>query len=288
MLTGDQRVALKRWQGYRQLEDAGVFSLVPRASATAVELTGSRSSVNAVAIALGLYGLLVIAVGWLVRCGLCRPLTTYAAIAVLAAVGSSVGVAAGRIGPASTVLVRYASALQQLDAGGSVISMRGVAEYPAFDTYHLRAGLADAAMEPKSQSRSEQWLDEYGYPVLSSVFGLGSSQQFSLEGVVDLSPLDVAKVISDTTRVRVTNVSRSELRECRFPDGFSIQYVGTLRAGQAIEATESKAVDAPFFVCVLSEPPVEFVEERYGVKVEGVSLVSAYLPSSKGDQASPR
>ena len=44
-----------------------------------------------------------------------------------------------------SVLVRYTSTVQQLSAGTSRISLNGVAEFPAFDTYQLQANLPDAA-----------------------------------------------------------------------------------------------------------------------------------------------
>jgi hypothetical protein len=284
VLDADQRVALARWREYRQLEETGVLSLSPRVPSAAAGVP-PRASLNTVAIGTAVYGLVLIVVGSMARRSRRQPLPVYAVIGVIAALGSSVGIAAGHVGPASAVLVRYASTVQQLPGGGSLLSMQGFAEYPAFDSFQIRAALTDAELELKSNPRSESWFDDSGYPVLSGVSGLGTSQEFALEGVVALSPLEIER---RSQVIRVRNASSFDLRDCRFPEGFSVQRVGTLRPGQTVEATELEAIEAPFFACTLSETPVDFTDVRYPVRIDGSSLVTAYLPPDSATGPSAR
>jgi hypothetical protein len=283
-LADDQRVALDRWRGYRQLDDAGVLSLAPALAPALSPVGGSNARprwLTVIAVAVSVYGLLTIAAGSLARGA--RPLLVFPAAVLLAALASSVALVAGHAGlgllPASAMVVQYAATLQQLPGGGSTVSMRGVVQSPAFDLFQTRARVRDAALDVKTPSRaepgSEEWFDADGYPAFSGVLGLGATREFTLEGAVDLSPLDVRR---DGDTIRVTNASRADLRDCRFPEGFSVQRVGTLRPGQAVESREATDVDAPFFSCMLLEVPIDFVDERYAARTEGTSLVMAYLP----------
>jgi hypothetical protein len=269
----EQRAALDAWRTYRRIDDDGEFSLSPRAPLLTAE-AAPRRSISLAAVGTAVYVALLIVVGLMARRVRLRPLLMYVAIAVLAIVGASVSATAGRAGPASAVRVRYTSTVQQLIDGTSRISLHGVAEFPAFDNYQLRADLADAALDLKPDPRSDSWFDRSGYPVIAGTMGLGSPQAFTLEGVGRLSPLEIRR---HSGGVRVRNVSAFELHDCHFPHGFSLEDVGTILPGQAVEAEQGQAVGVPFFACTLSQAPVDFAEPRHPVRIEGSSLVTAYL-----------
>jgi hypothetical protein len=278
VLASDQRIALERWRQYRQLQDADVPSRAPRPP-SAAEGTAFTPSLRALSAGFGLYVLAMVAAGVLTRTTRRRPLPMYAAITCVAVLGSSAALSAGRIGPASAVVVRHVSMLQELPRGGSLISMRAVAEFPSFDTFHLRAGVADSSLESKSTPRSDVWFDDAGLPLLSGVHALGSSEEFTLEGIVDFSPLQVER---RPGVVRVTNTASVDLHDCGLSDGFSVQHLGTLAAGRTLETEERQAENTPFFTCELLALPVEFVEGTHPVKVEGTTVVAAYLAGQTG------
>ena len=285
VLAADQRAALERWQSYHELEDSGLLSRAPALSAATAQPTGPRRSSRAIAIGAGVYLLALLAVGTRSRRVRSRPLTAYVAVALLTCIWSSASMAAGRIGPGRSVIVRHASTLRQLAGGGSFISMQGVVEYPAFDAFSVRAGVADLAIAPTSDGPSEQWYDGDGYPQMPGVFGFGFRQAFALEGVIGFAPLDIVRRAGD---VRVTNRSGVELGDCRFPEGFSLQRIGVLRPGQSVEARELGVIEEPFFACTLPESPVAFADARHPVRTEGASLLTVYLDPQGGARPSSR
>jgi len=285
VLAADQRAALERWQSYHELEDSGLLSRAPALSATTAQPAGPRRSSRAIAIGAGVYLLALLAVGIRSRWARSRPMSAYVAVALLACIWSSASAAAGRIGPGRSVIVRHASTLRQLAGGGSYVSMHGIVEYPAFDAFSVRAGVADLSIALKSNSPSEQWYDDDGYPQISGVFGFGARQTFVLEGVVEFAPLDIVRRAG---AVRVTNRSGVELGDCRFPEGFSHQRIGVLRPGQSVEARELGVIEEPFFACTLPESPVAFADARHPVLTEGASLLTVYLDPQGGARPSSR
>jgi hypothetical protein len=180
------------------------------------------------------------------------------------------------------VRVRYASTLQQLSAGRSLISARGHLAFPAFDTYQVRAVIADAELVPAARAGSRAWLDEGGYPVVGGTHGLAASQAFALEGVVPLAPLEIER---RADHIRVTNASDLELRTCQFSDGVAPRDLGVLGPGRSAEGIASDAIgEATITVsCMLARPPIDFVDPRYEVRVDGTAMLTAYLPGRAGE-----
>ena len=274
VLDTEQKIALDRWRNYRELDDAGLLALAPRVAPPAPS-GGVRRALGPVTAAAAIYLLLLIGLVRVARTARRRPVPIYAAIALLATIGSATALAAGRIGPASAVLVRSTTTLLQLASGGVVVSTRGVIEYPQFDTFQIRADATDAALGTPGSTTGELAFDERGYPELSGQFGLGTSREFTLDGVLDATLLNVEQRANDVT---VTNVSPYELRDCRFPTGFSVREIGTVKPGQSVEATGAASIESPYFTCALAQPPLDFVDRRHAVQMSSSSMVAAILP----------
>jgi hypothetical protein len=111
------------------------------------------------------------------------------------------------------------------------------------------------------------------------------AREFALEGVARLAPLAIER---RADLVRVRNATDTDLRACAFPEGFSVQQVGTLRPGQTVEARALTAGETDYFSCTLVSPPVDFTDAHYPVHVDSASIVIAYLPSASPTIASAR
>jgi len=280
-LPGLERTAFARWQSARALETSGRLTNAPPLEAS----DGSRRTTGAMMAGGAAYLVALLVVGFTAPRIRRRPLLQHALVVALAALATSAVLTAGRVGPWSAVDVRHVSTVQQVSAGGALLSMRGVVEYPAFDAYDVRAEVADLSMTERGGGPAAQRYDADGYPDLPVVMGLGAVQPFAAEGVIDFAPFDV------TVReglVRVTNRSASVLTDCAFPDAFSLQRVGTLAPGQSAEARSKGTTDAPVFSCRLQDGPVTFSDQRHNVHMHGTSLVTIDLPRPASEMAAAR
>ncbi|MES1255273.1 MAG: hypothetical protein ABUS56_06695 [Acidobacteriota bacterium] len=282
-LTAEQRSALEAWRAYRRLAEAGALAAPPRAMAPA---SGAPTEPS---LALGTVGMLVYAcalgaMGVAVHRFRWRPLPFYAMVVATTTCGAAAAGLAGRAGPSSAVQVRYASTLQQLAAGRSLISARGHLAFPAFDTYQVRAVIADAELAPASRSGSRAWLDEGGYPVVAGTHGLAASQAFALDGVAPLAPLEIER---RANHIRVTNASDVELQACQFSAGVAPRDLGVLGPGRSAEGIASDTSDGADLTvsCLLARPPIEFVDPRYEVRVDGTAMLRASVPGRTTGEA---
>jgi hypothetical protein len=276
-IGADQRIALDRWQPFHALEAAGDLDVTPRALPPSVRRGLPAHSRQLVATFAVLYGVALVITGvWLARRGV-RAAVAYATVALLVCVGSSAALAIGRAGPASDIVIHHTTLVQQFPGEvGSLVTMRGMVEFPALDSYALRASLADGFIEvPSPSGGRKQALDEDGHALLRGTFPLGSRRGFLLEGFASLNPLEM-KI--DGGVLRVTNRSSLEMSECRFVEGFSVGETGTLRPSQTVEAKQQAEVTGPVFSCVLPDLPVAFSEPARVVRTQGEARIFLYKP----------
>lgn len=275
-LSAEQRVALARWRALRALDDNGSIAATdrPRSIMPALDRksrTGDETRVGLVLYVLALLGAAVVA-----STRLSATPATLAVIAMLAAAGSAAAVAAGRVGPRSAVIIHHATLVQQLaGASGSIVTMRGAVEYPAFDSFVIQALLSDGAFEGVRQGGREQGtLDENGYPVIAGTFGLGARQPFTLHGVTDFQPL----VIVQQDRVaHVTNAGREDMTDCSLAGGRAVGGNGVLKAGATAVADLVDPTAGPLITCSLPDTPVAFAGGRHQVRTAGRVTLAAYL-----------
>lgn len=271
LLIPEQRAALRRWRAYHAVESQNLLSLAPRALWNG---TADAAIPRSIALAVAVEMATLVVACWLWARSRGPALRAYATLAGAVVVGTTVSMAAGRGGPGSTVIVRHASTVQQV-ADGSLVSMRGTIEYPAYDNYAVRVESADGALTRRRGTRSEQWSDSGGRPVLRGVQGRGYGEEVDVEAAVASAPFAVTSL---GTTVRVTNVSGATLTDCRFPDGFSRAEVGTLAPDDSTEARAVRPVEDPFFVCTSAVVPLTFSDDRFPVRTQGKTLVYVPLP----------
>jgi hypothetical protein len=199
---------------------------------------------------------------------------SYAAFGAATLAGVSAAILAGRIGPGSGIVVSQATTVEQI-GDGSLVSMRGTIEYPAFADYTIRVLHLDGDVAPRTAGSVEYWLDAAGAPVRRGQFGRGVRDEIEVDGVADYAPFEIS---ADGDTVRVRNRSDATLIDCWFSEGLSERHAGTLAPGAVAAARTRARAGAPFFSCAVPQPPVAFSERRFGVRVEGTALVSVRLP----------
>jgi hypothetical protein len=198
----------------------------------------------------------------------------YLALAGATVLGGLTATIAGRVGPGSEVRVHHSTTVEQV-GDGALVSMRGTIEYPAFGPYTMRVLGLDGDLMPRGVDPAEVWLDASGAPVRRGTFGRAAREEIDVDGIVDFAPF---LVTVEGRVVRVRNESDTTLADCSFPEGFSERRAGALAPGTIATAQAFSPGDAPFFSCVLAQPPVRFTETRFPVRVEGAAVVSVRLP----------
>jgi hypothetical protein len=277
-MTTSQRDAIEQWEALRRLDRTGDLGLTP--GVTRPMLARGLPADTATLIA----ALVAACIAGLVCCGLAFQRSRVALLLVALGTVTTAGMVGaygvGRTGPATSVVLYHESLLQQLPGTRrSLLTTEGIAVFPAFDRYALRLALIDATLDTASATGRVEHVDEEGHPVLTGVFGLGDRQAFAAEAFVPAQLLDVAES-GDT--LRVTNVSNSELRECRFADGFSLGGAHTLRPSASLEARRGVDVAGPALTCDLSGSVAAFTESRRTVQDRGRTRVAVYLTSHRG------
>jgi hypothetical protein len=204
------------------------------------------------------------------------PLRRVAAMFVGVTLLASAGAAAiGRAGPGLDVEVRHQSLLQQIPGTHrSLLTMRGIAQFPAFDTYSIRLPVMDAMFEvADGANRSEQALDVDGHPVIAGVFGLGTRQAFAVEAISDVQPLALSWKGRTAT---VANRSDFRMRSCRFADRFSDTRSKDLAPGARVSADQVTEAAGPVFTCLLPRSLVDLTEAARGVTMTGTTTLALY------------
>ena len=271
VLEREQQIAWEQWTAKRQLDKAGIISLPPRPLPPA-ENSGGPTIATAAAGTLAYLGVLIVSAIAASRVRR-RPLVVYGAILAFAAAGSAAALAAGRIGPSTSIVLTHSSRVEQLPSGGSLVAMTATVQYPTFDRFELRARSTDAAMWVQNGPRPELRFDEAGEPILAGVFGLASRQAFTLEAVVAFSPFQVHRGDGGVT---VVNSSAFDYHDCYVSDDLAKQQLGALQAGQALNVPQALASNG-VMSCTLTATPVEFGDPRHPVRVEGATDVVVRL-----------
>jgi hypothetical protein len=278
-LEQDQQIALAQWKAIHALEEYGSS---PSAAAFQASSTLSASTRRAL-VGIAAYVLAIAAAGFAFTRIRARSLTVYPAVGLLVVAGSAAALAAGRVGPGAEVRIQQSVIAQQLsETSSALILLRGVAEFPSFGAFELRAPGADGAIATSQANDRSLRYDEDGAPLmLSGSVGLGSRKSFELEAVAQFQALAAS---ADGPIVRVSNRSRHTLDDCRFPDGFSKGRVGSLAPGQTVEAEGRAAGTDLSFTCSLSAPIVDFTVADGDVRSEGTALVMLQLPSGGSER----
>jgi hypothetical protein len=292
LTTGDSRsmpevtrVALDRWRSLHPLEASGDLSLTPQvtrptlrrglASASAPVVTGFAGGYIALLLLIGLTGATArVTPSWL-----------WLAVILWTLTAAGAALALGRVGPGARVIVHHTSLLQQIPGtSGSLLTLRGVAEFPSDDAVHLRVPLADGMLETASAAGpAAQVTDDAGYPTLNGRFGLGTRQAFSAEAVTDTQWLTV---IERGETVEISNRSDQTLHDCRFGDGMSVTGVGDLPPDQTVSARRRGEVAGPLFTCTAAVPALALAEVSHVVEMRGTTTVAVYLDRRFGATAS--
>lgn len=281
-LTSEQRGALAQWRALRSLEDSGHLSATDRPRSIMPALARKNRSGTHLRAGMGLYVVALLGAGLLAASLRFRAPVALATIAALIAAGTAAALAAGRTPSQSAIVIHHATLVQQLPGvSGSVVTMHGALEFPAFDSFAVHALLADAAFEgtPAPRVQSNPALDESGYPVISGTFGLGDRQPFTLYGISDVQPLSVVR---HGTAVRVANRSQEDLADCRFSGGAVVNGDGRLRPGETASADVPGAGVGPVITCSMAEPPVTFTAAGRRVRTAGSAALAAYLVPGAG------
>ena len=274
-----QQTALAQWKAIHALEESGV---APPAAVLQTSSILSASTRRAL-VGIAAYVLAIAAAGLAFTRIRARSLTLYPAVALLVVAGSAAALAAGRAGPGAGVRIQQSAVVQQLsDTGSALILLRGIAEFPSFGTFELRARSSDGAiMSSRAGDRALRY-DEDGAPLMpSGLVGLGARKSFELEAVAEFHALAAS---ADGPIVRVSNRSTHTLDDCQFSDGFSKARVGSLAPGQTVEAERRAAgVDASFS-CNISSPIVDLTVTDGEVRSEGRAVVMLLLPSGGSER----
>jgi hypothetical protein len=181
----------------------------------------------------------------------------------------------GNRGPASRITVHHTSLLQQIPrAGGALVTMRGVSEFPSDGLVQLRLVAEDGSLEPAiSKGRAEQIIDEHGMPLIEARAGLGSRQAWAGDAVTQADWLRVEEVERTVT---IKNETDFALAGCRFADGMSVIEVGVLAPGGVATAERHRQVIGPLFMCTTSQPPVTLTAGATPVDMRGTTTVVVY------------
>ena len=272
-LEREQQLALTQWRAIHALEESGH---APAAAAVQTPPVLGGSTRRALA-GVVFYLLAIAAAGLAFTRIRARSLTLYPAAGLLVVAGSAAALDAGRVGPGTGVRLQQSVVAEQLPGTGSaLILLRGVAEFPSFDAFELRARGVDGAIDANLGNDRSLRYDEDGAPVMSSgTVGLGTRKSFRLEAVTAFQALAAT---AEGPIVRVSNRSAYRLDDCQFPASFSKTRIGSIAPGQTVEAERRADDDGASFTCVLSAPIVDFTAAPVDVRSEGRTIVMMQLP----------
>jgi hypothetical protein len=271
--TAAQRLAFERWAALRQLDRTGTLGLTPGVNRPALERGLPIETSRVVAAGLAAYCLLFLMIGVTTRRSRARLAVVLGVTAAFIMTGIAGVYAIGRVGNPPVVL-HHQSLMQQLPGAlGSLVTVRAIAEFPAFDRFDLRLSASDASLETVTGSGRTGMMDDEGYPVLADAFGMGNRQAFSAEAAIPDRFLEVAEA-NDV--VRVTNTSSVEL-ECRFANGFSTTAPTVLKPSVSMQARRPVEVLGPALTCSLPESVLTFTESNRPVRTQGRVTLVAYV-----------
>lgn len=282
-LDARQRQALSQWRSWRALEIAGSLAATDRPRSVLPTLTQHGRTPGYLRVWMGAYVAVLLVTGLLLIRRRASATTSLAAIVLLVVGGTLGAAAAGRAGPGTDVIIHHGTLVQQLPgAGGSIVTMNGVIEYPGLDHYAVRVDLSDAAFEPTTRPgvQAAQASDLNGQPVVAGTYGLGARQPFTLSGVSTYAPLEIAR---RGTAIRVTNTLPIDLA-CRPGDGFSSEGDRLLRAGSTLLLPADDQLVGPVITCAVPEAPITFSAPGRSVQTTGRTTLAGYVLPSPVDR----
>jgi hypothetical protein len=283
-IPAPQRRALAVWRALHPLETSGDLSLTPQVTRPAVARGLPAATATAVTWTVIAYVAMILATGFFVATRRFRAPVAWLAFAGVVGSGLAATMAVGRFGPGSELTVHHTSLLQQIpDTNNSLLTTRGIAEFPSEGDARLRLAVQDGSVEGAVPvGRAELLIDEGGFPVLSGYRGMGSRQSFTSEAVIEQQLLIVAE---DGERVQVVNATDSTLRGCRFGDGVSPSEVGDLSPGARAQGLRTGEVIGPLVWCTTSAASIPLASSSHRVQLAGTTTVVAYrrrIPASSG------
>ncbi len=274
-LSEEQRVAFHRWQALKTIEQSGDLGLSPQPARPVLRRGMPTAIVRTAGVLAASYVACLTLAGLILTRRRASLTVTWLSAAAIVIVGSGAAHAISLVGPAQNIQVHHRSVLHQIPGtDASMLSVRGVVEFPAFDRYVVQFPLGDGIIESGSASdRPEQVIDERGWPVIRKTYGLGSRQAFTAEGVVVTQPVAV-----DATGRSLTVVNRSTttLRDCRFAHGFSITEVGSLAPGAFSTAHQVSQPLGPVFTCAMDSPVAGLTSPGRNVQTHGATVIAVY------------
>jgi hypothetical protein len=289
-LPADRQEALGVWAALRGLDAMGDLGLTPQPTRPMSRQGLPPAATTMVGAVVAVYlacimGMAIVVVRRSVRRRRMGAWRMYAGLAVVTLAGTVLAAGAGQVGPGRSLRLHHSSLLQQVPGTEtSLLTIRGLIEFPALDTYAVTLSVADGAIEAfVASGRAEQGADEDGRPVLAGRFGLGARQSFWAEAAVGVQPLVVRESGSG---LHVTNALDRPLSDCRFADGFSVTDAGDLNPGESAAADQVDETIGPIFTCMLRGAlPVGATEARRAVEEWGETLVVVYRRPRMADGA---
>jgi hypothetical protein len=274
-LEPEQRTAVERWRSFRQLDASGHLGLTPQVTRPLQRRGLPGTSARPVLALVLMYVSALLVLGLLAGRLKLRVASVAAGIAALLVFASVTALTIGRVGWGSRITILHQSMLQQLPTtDGAMLTLRGLAVYPSNDQLDVRFTVGDGVIEPTAASeRSEQIIDDGGFPLLFGRKGLGARQAFSAEAVIGVRLLAMSRV---ARTVRISNTSSFNLRDCRFGEGLATSAVGDLTPGASASVDQVGDVIGPLFTCTVDAPLTLFSHPDRGIDAIGTTQVVLY------------
>jgi hypothetical protein len=279
-VTAEQYAALQAWRSLEALDASGDLGATAQVSRPQVPRGLPAALTPVIAAIGGAYLAAFAAAAWALRVRRARLAWTGAAFALITIAGCAAVAGIGRVGTTRAVQLHHVSLLQQLPgAQTSVLTVRALAEFPAFDRFVLRLPASDGSLETAlPRGGASGAFDADGFPVVAGVFGVGGRQSFAGAARVSAPPLGIEE---RGDRITIENRSGRTLRECRLGRGLSAR--GSMAAfapGARIEASWTGALDeapgGPVITCTSDDAPLPFTERDHPVVMHGVTTIAAY------------
>lgn len=278
-LAPEQHLALEQWRSIRRLEDTGEFTAVPELPHVLSSIAGRSRIPWSVLAGAAAYLAALAALAQRVRAIRIPTTRLYGLLGLV--IGAAVGAAlvAGRAGPASAIVLHHVSVVQQVaDPGVTLVSMRAVAVFPAFDSFVLRADVTDGAMRPDTaEPRSREEFDGGGHPIVSGRYGLGARQPVSVDATIEARPFDLSR---QGGLLRITNTSDMDLRDCRIAAGSSREMATSLARGASVEMQWPPDAGSSIVTCTGTLSPISFTSGGHGITTAGSTTVAAFATAS--------
>ena len=278
-VTAEQDEALRAWRSLEALDASGDLGATPQVSRPLVPRGLPAALTPVVAAIASAYAMVLLAAALLLRARRVGLAWTSGALAVVSLAACGAMAAIGRVGGTRTVHVHHVTMLQQLPGTGtSLLTVRAIAEFPAFDRFALRLPAADGTLETNSsRGAATGALDGDGFPVVAGVFGMAGRQSFAGEAMVHDRPLAVE---DHGATMAIENRSGHTLRDCRLGRGLTGMLPDTFVAGAQVDASwtgsSADAPSGPVLTCISDEALLPFTETARPVVMHGETTIAAY------------